>query len=201
VYTPKLTSVTSRFNLHTAMIPVGAVNRRTSSMVCRLTCGRCMDMKYESHNFCVSSSKNIFHFLTARTVGFLYHTLPTGATTHHLSYPLYRGYSYVSLSGCIGIGCVLYSPRQPKARKLMQAATSSAQLSHPQQKLPLQQLVRGGDIPNGRSRGRPYGARQTRQRAPGQSPQHGVLLCSIHNSRRDIVWSTGGPVLSRSVTH
>ena len=37
VYTPELPSVTSRFNLHTAMIPVRAINRRTSSMVCRLT--------------------------------------------------------------------------------------------------------------------------------------------------------------------
>jgi hypothetical protein len=37
VYTPELPSVTSRFNLHTAMIPVGAINRRTSSIVCRLT--------------------------------------------------------------------------------------------------------------------------------------------------------------------
>jgi hypothetical protein len=37
MYTPELPSVTSRGNLNTAMIPVGAVNRRTRSMVGRLT--------------------------------------------------------------------------------------------------------------------------------------------------------------------
>jgi biotin carboxylase len=37
VYTPELTSVASGFDLHTAMIPVGAINRRTIRMVGRLT--------------------------------------------------------------------------------------------------------------------------------------------------------------------
>ena len=37
VYTSELASVTSRYNLNTAMLPVGAVNRRTRRMVCRLT--------------------------------------------------------------------------------------------------------------------------------------------------------------------
>jgi hypothetical protein len=56
VYTPALPSVPSRFNLHTAMIPGGAINRRTRSIVCRLTGWQCVDMKYESHNFCAFSS-------------------------------------------------------------------------------------------------------------------------------------------------
>ena len=53
VHTSKLTSVPSRFNPKTAMIPVRAVNRRARRMVCRLTGGRAVDMKDKSHNVCV----------------------------------------------------------------------------------------------------------------------------------------------------
>ena len=56
VYTGKLPSITPRFNLKTAMIPVGAVHRRTRRMMCRLTGGRGVDMKDKSHNGCVPPS-------------------------------------------------------------------------------------------------------------------------------------------------
>src|SRR5206468_6727958 len=56
VYTGKLPSITPRFNLKTAMIPVGAVHRRTRRMMCRLTGGRGVDMKDKSHNCCTSLS-------------------------------------------------------------------------------------------------------------------------------------------------
>jgi hypothetical protein len=49
VYTGTLPSVTSRFNLKATMIPVGAIHGRTRRMVCRLTGGRGVDMKDESH--------------------------------------------------------------------------------------------------------------------------------------------------------
>ena len=56
VYTSVLASVASRFNPKTAMIPVGAVHRRTRRMMCRLTGGRGVDMKDKSHNGCVPPS-------------------------------------------------------------------------------------------------------------------------------------------------
>jgi hypothetical protein len=52
VDTPALPAVTSGFNQKTAMIPIGAVHRRTRRTVGRLTGGRGMDMKDESHNCC-----------------------------------------------------------------------------------------------------------------------------------------------------
>ena len=60
VDTSELSSISSGFNLDTAMIPVGAVHRRTGSMVCRLTGGSGVDMKYKGHNSCAASLKGIF---------------------------------------------------------------------------------------------------------------------------------------------
>ena len=76
VYTAVLASVASRFHPKTAMLPVGAVHRRTRRTVGRLTGGRGVNMKDESHNCCASSSKNGCHVLTPRTCGFFDHILP-----------------------------------------------------------------------------------------------------------------------------
>ena len=75
VDTSELPSVTSRCNLKATMIPVGPINRRTRSTVGRLTGGRGVDMKDESHNCCASLLKRMFHCLTPHTSGFLYHSL------------------------------------------------------------------------------------------------------------------------------
>jgi hypothetical protein len=80
VDTGKLPSVTSRCNLKTTMIPVGPINRRTRSTVGRLTGGRGVDMKDESHTVCAFSLKRISRCLTFYLCGFLYHTLYTGST-------------------------------------------------------------------------------------------------------------------------
>ena len=53
VHAATLASVASRFNAKTAMLPVGAVNRRARRMMCRLTGGRAVDMKDKRHNVCV----------------------------------------------------------------------------------------------------------------------------------------------------
>jgi hypothetical protein len=52
VHTAALPSVPSRFNLKTAMLPVGAVHRRTRRTVGLLTGGSGVDMKDERHNCC-----------------------------------------------------------------------------------------------------------------------------------------------------
>src|SRR2546428_261147 len=63
VHTAALPSVASRFNPKTALIPVGAVHRRTRRTVCRLTGGSGVNMKDERHNCYASSSKNGCHVL------------------------------------------------------------------------------------------------------------------------------------------
>src|SRR5262249_6258835 len=56
VYTCKLPPVPSRFNLKATMVPGGPLNRRTRRTVGRLTGGRRVDMKDESHKVCAFSS-------------------------------------------------------------------------------------------------------------------------------------------------
>ena len=53
VHAATLASVASRCNAKTAMLPVGAGNRRARRMMGRLTGGRAVDMKDKSHNVCV----------------------------------------------------------------------------------------------------------------------------------------------------
>src|SRR5262249_4060713 len=56
VYTCKLSPVPSRCNLKATMVPGGPLNRRTRRTVGRLTGGRRVDMKDESHKVCAFSS-------------------------------------------------------------------------------------------------------------------------------------------------
>ena len=68
VDTGTLPSITPRFNLKTAMIPVGAIHRRARRMVCRLTGGRGVDMKDESHKVCAFSSQEYCPWCPSYTI-------------------------------------------------------------------------------------------------------------------------------------
>ena len=63
VHTSALSSVPSRGNPKTAMIPLGAVHRRTRRMMGRLTGGRSVDMKDERHH-CGTSATVLPHPLS-----------------------------------------------------------------------------------------------------------------------------------------